>query len=132
MTTSKESFGQRQIVDVALPHAAIFQAGALEPVAREQQHVEREIEAEPALDVGPEHFEHAPGAGAEIEQRAERLVGKRRADRVLHRFVGDVQLADAIPFRGMRAEISLRGGGARLPHRGEPLAVARDGLDRPD
>ncbi len=43
--------GQRQVVDVALAHAAIFQARALEPVARQQQHVEREVEAEPALDL---------------------------------------------------------------------------------
>ena len=104
-----------------------LQAGALQPVARQQQHVEREIEAEPALDLGAEQFEHAAGAGAEIEQRAERLVGERGADGVFDRLVGDVQLADAVPFGGVRAEIGLRGGGARLPHRGEPLAVARDG-----
>ena len=62
----------------------------------------------------PEQFEHAAGAGAEIEQRAERLVGERGADRGLHRFVGDMQLADAVPLGGMRAEIGLRRGGARL------------------
>ena len=70
---------QREIVDVALPHAAMAQAGAVEPRARERQHVERHVEAEAALDRGPEQFEHAAGAGAEIEQRAERLVGERRA-----------------------------------------------------
>ena len=73
-----------------------------------------------------EQFEHAAGAGAEIEQRAERLVGERRADRGLDRLVGDVQLADAVPLGGVRAEIGLRRGGARGAHRGEPLAVARD------
>ena len=45
-----------------------------------------------------EQFEHAPGAGAEIEQRADRLVGERRADRFLDRGVGDMQLADAVPL----------------------------------
>ena len=113
MTTSKESRGERQIVDVALPHAAMFQAGALEPVARQQQHVERQVEAEPALDLAAEQFEHAAGAGAEIQQRTERLVGERCADRLLDRRVGDVQLADAVPFGGVRAEIGLRRGGAR-------------------
>ena len=44
---------QRQIVDVALAHAAMLQAGAVEPRARERQHVERQIEAEAALDIGP-------------------------------------------------------------------------------
>ena len=121
--------GERQVVDVALPHAAMFQARALQPVARQQQHVERQIEAEPALDLRAEQFEHAAGAGAEIKQRAERLVGERGADRVLHRLVGDVQLADAVPFGGVRAEISLRGGGARLraPRRAASRS-RRDGL----
>ena len=73
-----------------------------------------------------EQFQHAPGAGAEIEQRADRLVGERRADRLFDRGVGDVQLADAVPLGGMAAEIVLRGGGARGAHRGEPLAVAGD------
>ena len=121
---------QRQIVDVALAHAAILQAGAIEPRAGERQHVERQIEAEAALDVAGEQFQHAAGAGAEIEQRADRLVGERRADRVLDRGVGDVQLADAIPFGGVAAEIILRRGGARGAHRGEPLAVAGDDRDR--
>ena len=102
------------------------QAGALEAGARQQQHVERQIDAEPALDDRAEQFQHAAGAGAEIEQRAERPVGERVADRVLDRLVGDMQLADAVPLRGVRAEVVLRGGGARGPHRGEPLAVARD------
>ena len=79
-----------------------------------------------------EQFEHAAGAGAEIEQRAERLVGERRADRCFDRGVGDMQLADAVPLGGMRAEIGLRRGGARRAHRGEPLAVARDGRGRRD
>ena len=63
---------QREIVDVALAHAAMAQARAVEPRARQRQHVERQIDAEAALDPRPEQFEHAPGAGAEIEQRAER------------------------------------------------------------
>ena len=77
MTTSNEACGERQIVDVALPHAAMFQAGAFQPVARQQQHVEREVESESALDLAAEQFEHAAGAGAEIQKRSERLVGER-------------------------------------------------------
>ena len=117
---------QRQVVDVALAHAAMLQARAVEPGARERQHVEREVDAEPALELRAEQLEHAAGAGAEIEQRAERPVGERGADRRLHRLVGDVQRADAVPLGGMRLEIGLRGGGARGAHLGEPLAVARD------
>ncbi len=106
---------QRQIVDVALAHAAMLQAGAVEPRARQRQHVERQIEAEAALDVAGEQFEHAPGAGAEIEQRADRPVGERRPDRLFDRGVGDMELADAVPFGGVAAEIILRRGGARSP-----------------
>ena len=73
MTTSNESRGSGEVVDVALAHAAMLEAGAIEPRARERQHVERQIEAEAALDIGGEQFEHAPGAGAEVEQRADRL-----------------------------------------------------------
>ena len=89
------------------------QARALDPGAGQQQHVERKIDAEPAFEVGPEHFEHAAGAGAEIEQRAERPFGERLADRALDRLVGDVQLADAVPFRGVGPEVVLRRRGAR-------------------
>src|SRR5262249_5405194 len=60
--------GERQIVDVTLPDTAVSQARPLEAVARKQQHVEREINPESALDVRTEHFEHAARAGAEIEQ----------------------------------------------------------------
>ena len=73
-----------------------------------------------------EQFEHAPGAGAEIEQRTDRLVGERGADRFFDRGVGDMQLADAVPLGGVAAEIVLRGGGAGGAHGGEPFAVAGD------
>ena len=126
MTTSNEFARQREVVDVALAHAAMLEAGAVEPCARQRQHVERQIEAEPALDIAGEQFEHAPGAGAEIEQRADRLVAERGADRVFDRGVGDMELADAVPFRGVAAEIVLRRRGARRAYRGQPLAVAGD------
>ena len=100
--------------------------GTLEPRPRDEQHVERQIDPEPALDLRPEQFEHAAGAGAEIEQRTERPLGQRRADRVLDRRIGDVQAPDAIPFGGVRPEIFLRGCGARGAHSDQPLAVARD------
>ena len=48
-------------------------------------------------------------------------------DRLLDRLVGDMQLADAIPFGGMTREIFLRGRRARRAHRCQPLAVAGNG-----
>ena len=100
--------------------------GALDPGAGEQQHVERQVDAEPALQGRAEHFQDAAGAGAEIEQRTERPVGQRVADRALDRLVGDMELADAVPLRGVGAEIVLRRRGPRGAHRREPVAVARD------
>ena len=97
----------------------------IEPRPRQRQHVERQIEAEAALEIGAEQFEHAAGAGAEIEQRAERPVGERRADRLLDRLVGDVKLADAVPLGGVAREIVLRSRGPRGADGGQPLAVAR-------
>ena len=76
------------------------------------------------LDPRPEQFEHAPGAGAEIEQRAHRDIGERGADRFLHRLVGDMKLANAVPLRGMAAEIGLRRLRALRPHGDKTLAVA--------
>ncbi len=102
----------------------MLEPGAVEPGAREREHVEREIQSEPALDLRPEQLEDSAGAGAEIEQRARRRSRKRGADRRLHGFVGHVQLADAVPLRGVATEIGLRRRSALCAHGGEPLAVA--------
>ena len=102
------------------------QARAIEPRARERQHVVGEVEAKPALDLAAEEFEHAPSAGAEIEQRAERPVGECRADRCLDLLVCDVKLADAVPLGSVAAEIDLRRRGPRRAHRREAFAVARN------
>jgi hypothetical protein len=117
---------KRQIVEIALPHAAVTQARALQPVAREQQHIERQVEAKPTFDLTPEQLQHPSRAGAEIEQRAERLVGERLADRGLHRLVGDVQIADAVPLGSVLTEIGLRGSRPGRPDVGKPLTVAGD------
>ena len=53
-------------------------------------------------------------------------LAERGADCLLDRRVGDMQLADAVPFGGVAAEVVLRGSRARGAHRREPLAVAGD------
>ena len=60
---------------------------------------------------------------------------ERLADRALDRLVGDMQLADAIPLRGMGPEIILRrrGAGARAPRRaarGRARSSSRSGSSR--
>ena len=105
------------------------------PRARQQQHVERQSMPSPRSMFGAEQFEDAAGAGAEIEQRAERLARRALADRALHRLVGDVQLADAVPLRGVRAEIVLRRvrrarGAPRRAARGRASTIGSSGSSR--
>src|SRR4029077_5946251 len=116
----------RQVENVALPDAAVLEPGMVEPAAGKGQHVEGKVDAETALDLGAEHFEDAPGAGTEIEQRAERTIGELFADRGLDHLVGRVQAADAIPFGGMAAKIVLRDLDPRGAHPREALAIARN------
>src|SRR5262249_62247943 len=114
------------LVLVASTPAEMPQPRGVEPRARERQHVEREIEPEAALDLRPEQLEHAPGAGAEIEQRTYRRLRQGADDRPLDRLVGDVELANAVPLGGVPAEIGLGGVGALRTHRGQPLPIARE------
>ena len=102
MTTSNESPRHREIVDVALPHAAMAQAGALEPRARERQHVERQVDAEAALDVGPNSSSMRPVPVPRSSSERNGLSASASRIALFDRLVGDVQLADAVPLRGMR------------------------------
>src|SRR5262249_15269351 len=120
--------GKRKIVNVALTDAAVLQAGTFKPIAREQQHVERKIEAKPALNLRAEQFKHASGAGPKIEQRAEWLVGKRGPDCTLDRVVRHMQLANAVPLGGVRTEVTLGGGGTGGADGRDARALAPNGL----
>ena len=57
---------------------------------------------------GREQLEHAPGAGAEIDQQGEGARPKRLVDRSLDLFFGDMQRADLVPLSGMLLEVALR------------------------
>ena len=70
-----------------------------------------------------EQFGHAAGAGADIEQRPDRRDAQRRLQRVLDRTVGGMELAQAVPLRGMAGKIGLRGGFPAGADRGEMAAV---------
>ena len=104
----------------------MLQAGAIEPGAGQRQHVERQIEAQPALDVAANSSSMRPVPVPRSSSDRIGLSASAAADRLLDGGVGDVKFADAIPLGGMPAEIVLCRGGARGAHRGEPLAVAGD------
>ena len=78
-----------------------------------------------ALQPGSEQLEHAPSAGAEIEQRAERPIGESLLDFGFHRCVRGVQSPDAVPLGRMLPEIGLCRGRAGGTYRREALTVAR-------
>ena len=93
-----------------------------------REHLARLIDAQRVGDPRPEQLEHASGAGADVEQvtRRERAddIGEHRLDFGLI----DVERADAMPVRGIVAEI--RGGqfGALAFDRREALQIERDRL----
>ncbi len=72
-----------------------------------------------------QNFEHAAGAGAEIEHGVERGGPDRLEDRRLDALLGEMQGAHFVPIGGMRGEIAGRLIGARLAHFDEPRAVGR-------
>ena len=73
----------RRGVDVALAQLHVAQAALLDARARERQHRRALVDADGAVGARREQFEHAAGAGAEIEQAADRLVADHRQDRRL-------------------------------------------------
>ncbi len=116
---------RRELIHVALADGAVARARALEIDARHGEHLARQIDAERALDARRHHFEHAPGAGADVEQVVDRLVGQELDQRRLDLALADMERADAVPVLRVGAEIGF-GRGAPLPlHLVEPLAVER-------
>ena len=90
------------------------ETGAFQLHARVGQHVMAEIKAEGAIGAGREQFEHAPGAGAEVDEERERPLAEGFVDSGLDLLLGDVERADSVPLAGMFLEIILRGFLARL------------------
>jgi hypothetical protein len=80
--------GQRQLIHVAEPDHAVRPARPLEVDAGDRQHLARLVDAERLADARREDFEDPPGAGADIQEGAQRRqqVGDRGGiDFVRHR-----------------------------------------------
>ncbi len=119
---------QGERINVAGAHRTVANAGAVERGAGEIEHLGAGIDAEAALDLGREKFQHPAGAGAKIEEGAQRTAGKRLADRPLHPLLRHVEGAQPVPVRGVAAEEGLRLGRPLGPDLGETVAIA--GEDR--
>ena len=64
------------------------------------------------LERGPNSSIIRPGAGADVDQPAERPLAERAVDRALDLALGDVERADLVPDLGMAGEIAVGGLGA--------------------
>ena len=114
----------RRRVDVALPELHVAKARLVDAAARQRQHRRALIDADGADRARSEQFQHAPGAGAQIEQAAERLFADERQKRRLDPFLGRVQGADAVPVGRLLGEIGRGLLAPRLARDFEPGAVA--------
>ncbi len=120
--------GKRQVVHVAAPDLTVGEPARLQPRLGGHQHLAAEVKAEAAIDPRGKDLEEAGGAGADVEEIADRPPAKLCKERSLDLRFGDVEGADLIPATGVGAEVFGRRGGARLLDRGQPFEVARQGL----
>lgn len=115
---------QGQSVHIALPQIGgdlhVGQLGA-----GEAEHLRTPIDADRMLRPAAEQFQHPTGAGADIDERAERSLRQQFAYGALNLRFGDVQRANGVPLLGPAVEI---GGGLSRPfvtNGRQPLAVSQ-------
>ena len=61
------------------------------------QHLRRAVDADRLRRARAEQLDHPSGAGADIDQPAERALAQRAVDRALDLAFGDVERADLVP-----------------------------------
>ncbi len=119
--------GDRQRVHVGEPDRAVAQPGLVEIGAGDREHLAGRIDAESALDLGPEQLEHPAGPCADVEERAMAVqlegAGQRRFDLRLV----DMERSDAMPFGRVDAKIGRRRLRAAPTNLGESRPVALQG-----
>ena len=71
---------------------------------RHPQHLEALVERDDPRCPFDEEFRHPPGAGADVEQFAQRLTSQRAVQGCFDLFVRAVAAAQVVPFCGMRFE----------------------------
>ncbi len=124
----------RRGIDVALAELHVAQARLIDAAARQGQHRRALVDADGADRARGEKLQHASGAGAEIEQAAERLFADQSQKRRLDPLLGGVQGANAVPIGRLLGEIGRRLASPRLagdlePGAGRPPAPGRRDRD---
>ena len=92
--------------------------------AGEAEHFAALVDADSLAGERGEQFEHAAGAGAEIEQDVDIGGADQAGERGLDLGLGDVQGADLVPMAGNPAEIGLGGALPGLDDARQTLAIA--------
>src|SRR5258707_11265307 len=122
---------QWELVDVAKPDYAVCEAGAFEVDAGHGEHLARLVDTERLRYPRRQDFQHAAGAGADIEQVARRGCLNNLLQSGFDLALVDVERTNAMPLRRIVAEIR-RGQlhALALDHR-QPLQVEHDGRIAP-
>ena len=98
-------------------------ARGLELDARQAQHFRRAVDPDRLRRARAEQLDHPPGAGADVEQPAERSRAERSINRALDLAFGDMERADLVPDPGMGGEIAAGRFGALGADRLGPRGV---------
>ena len=114
--------GERQRIHVALAQARL-DAGGLELDPGKPEHLRRAVDADRLAGARAEQFDHPAGAGADVDEAAERPLAKRAIDRALDLALGDVERADLVPDLGVAGEIAVGSLGALGADRFGPRRV---------
>ena len=82
------------------------------PAASSLTRASRSISDERSMPIawlarGPEQLDHPAGAGADVDQPAERTAAERAVDRPLDLALRDVERADLVPHLGVAGEIAV-------------------------
>ena len=113
---------ERQRRDVAFAELPIETFGLRQLAARDTEHFGAAVDARRLVGARAEQFDHAAGAGADIDQPSE-LAVERGVDRAFDLAFGDMKRAQAIPMLGVGGEIAFGGGSAIGAHRDQPRRV---------
>src|SRR5436305_15117289 len=96
----------RHGVDVALPELRVAQSGTLQAGTGDGEHRRGLIDADRALGERRQQFQHAAGAGAEIEQSMDWSGADDLAQRRLDPLFRGMERTDAVPVWRLRREIA--------------------------
>jgi hypothetical protein len=115
--------GVGQGVEVALTDLDMAQPAGLDIGAGNAEHLAALVDADGLAGQRREELEHAPGAGAEVEQEVDLVGADEGGKGGLDLGLGDMQGADLVPMAGDPAEIGLGSALAGLDNACQALGI---------